>query len=623
MSHDWEPYTSGSEYIKAPWIMDGQRLNIKKVIIWGAGDHTINGNTHTCGKIASIGECAFEGCTNLTEVVIHATLGKSGSIGGHIEQRAFYGCSSLKKVTFGNDCELQTIDGSAFCGCTNLESITIPSSVTNFASSTFSGCTNLKSITIPSSVTSLANHTFSGCTNLKTVTIEEGSKLTAIPEAAFADCPNLTNFNIPSDCPVAVIDNYAFSGCTALESFTIPAHVKLIGLNAFEDCTALKTLNFTANSTADMKINNSAFENCKSLTFIDLSACTALTQIGEDAFRDCSAARYIKLPNSIVNGDDNGANAAIKASAFVGCTGSLDLSENTLNDATTISFIDTYFGRSMSTPLSWKFDYKTFVYLPKTYTGTKPKGGIYDNETNIAYWDGAKWVCPRFEIEDGSAINLKYDVTAEKVIYRRSGVSASTAYSVCLPWAPQTSYSADGFSGKYYQLNGVSGSTIYFSEVAEPEANTPYLFITGDDWTASYYEMNGEYYSEAQNVALKATPAEMSITKNGYKMAGTFAELDKDETAGKYVLQPDASWQKSDEAIDGVTIPTFNAYIVGPESSPSLLSVSFDEVPTTATAIHTKDLDGTEQWYDLHGHRLSAPQRGINISSKGKKIMIK
>ena len=526
MSHDWEPYTSGPEYIKAPWIEDGQRENIKKVIIWGAGDHTINGNTHTCGKIASIGKCAFEGCTNLTEVVIHATLGKSGSIGGYIEQRAFYGCSSLKKVTFGNDCELQTIDESAFFGCTALEEISIPISVTSIGTSAFSNCSNLTTV----------------------------------------------NFS----------------------------------------CPALTT------------INEAAFENCKSLTSIDLSACTALTQIGKNAFRYCSAARYIKLPNSIVNGDYDGANQAIKRSAFVGCTSSLDLSENTLNDATTIPFIDTYFGRSMNSPLSGgRFDNNSFVYLPKTYTGTKPKGGIYDNETNIAYWDGAKWVCPRFEIGDYSAINLKYDVTAEKVIYQRSGISASTAYSVCLPWAPQTSYSADGFSGKYYQLNGVSGSTIYFSEVAEPEANTPYLFITGDDWTASRYEMNGEYYSEAQNVALKATPAEMSITKNGYKMAGTFAELDKDETAGKYVLQADASWQKSDEAIDGVTIPAFNAYIVGPESSPSLLSVAFGEVPTTATAIQTKDLDGTEQWYDLHGRRLSAPQRGINISSKGKKVMIK
>jgi len=529
MSVNWESYTSGPEYAKAPWIEDGQRLNIKKVIIWGAGDHTINGNTHTCAEILSVGKCAFEGCENLTEVVIHATLSKTYSgYSSKISMHAFYNCTSLKKVTFGNDCELQTID------------------------------------------------------------------------------------------------NAAFYGCTALESFTIPAHVKLIGLNAFEDCTALKTLNFTANSTADMKINDSAFENCKSLTSIDLSACTALTQIGKNAFRYCSAARYIKLPNSIVNGDGDGANQAIKSSAFVGCTGSLDLSENTLNDATTIPFIYTFFERGTNCPLNGQiFDKNSFVYLPKTYTGTKPNGDIYDNETNIAYWDGAKWVCPRFEIGDHSAINLKYDVTAEKVIYQRSGISASTAYSVCLPWAPQTSYSADGFSGKYYQLNGVSGSTIYFSEVAEPEANTPYLFITGDDWTASRYEMNGEYYSEAQNVALKATPAEMSITKNGYKMAGTFAELDKDETAGKYVLQSDASWQKSDEAIDGVTIPAFNAYIVGPESSPSLLSVAFGEVPTTATAIQTKDLDGTEQWYDLHGRRLSAPQRGINISSKGKKVMIK
>ena len=61
---------------------------------------------------------------------------------------------------------------ACFDGCTDLTSITIPSSVTSLGDECFWGCSSLTSITIPSSVTSLGGWCFEECSELKKVTFQ-------------------------------------------------------------------------------------------------------------------------------------------------------------------------------------------------------------------------------------------------------------------------------------------------------------------------------------------------------------------------------------------------------------------------------------------------------------------
>ena len=76
--------------------------------------------------VTSIGESAFENCSNLTSITI------PGSV--------------------------TSIENFAFCICTGLTSITIPDGVTNIGNSAFSFCRSLTSITIPDSVTSIGSY---------------------------------------------------------------------------------------------------------------------------------------------------------------------------------------------------------------------------------------------------------------------------------------------------------------------------------------------------------------------------------------------------------------------------------------------------------------------------------
>lgn len=76
-----------------------------------------------------------------------------------------------------------SIGRCAFEGCSGLTNITIPDSVTNIAGAAFIGCRGLTNITIGNGVTSIGNYTFIGCSGLTNVTI--GNGVTSIGNYAF------------------------------------------------------------------------------------------------------------------------------------------------------------------------------------------------------------------------------------------------------------------------------------------------------------------------------------------------------------------------------------------------------------------------------------------------------
>jgi hypothetical protein len=174
--------------------------------------------------VTSIGDRAFQHCTNLTSVTIPNSVTNIGHL-------AFYGCPSLSSVTIPNS--VTSIGSSAFANCTRLTSVTIPNSVTSIGGAAFSHCTSLTSVTIPNSVTSIGDATFNNCTSLTSVTIP--NSVTSIGGATFNNCTNLTSVTIPNS--VTNIGYYAFYGCTRLTSVTIPNSVTNIGHSAFSDTT--------------------------------------------------------------------------------------------------------------------------------------------------------------------------------------------------------------------------------------------------------------------------------------------------------------------------------------------------------------------------------------------------
>jgi hypothetical protein len=163
--------------------------------------------------VTSIGDLAFEDCTNLASVTF-ASDSQLSNIGlcafqnsglttieipakvTTINMNAFTECSSLATVTFATGSLLETIDVAAFYQCTNLTSVTLPNGLTTIGITAFSYCTNLSSIIIPASVTSIGMNAFDNCTSLATVTLNSNP---FIDDFAFLNVPGTVTMNLTAN----------------------------------------------------------------------------------------------------------------------------------------------------------------------------------------------------------------------------------------------------------------------------------------------------------------------------------------------------------------------------------------------------------------------------------------
>ena len=188
-----------------------------------------------------------------------------------------------------------------FCGCSLLQQITIPNSVTVIGDLAFSECESLKQVSIPDSVRSIGNYSFGNCKSLRQITIPQS--VNSIGEEAFWRCSSLQQITIPNS--VTHIGVYAFALCNSLRQIIIPESVTTIGDGTFHGCESLQQI-FIPNTVKS--IGEYAFSECKSLKQIILPEL--ITKIKYKTFYCCYSLQHINIPNSVTS---------IEANAFYGC----------------------------------------------------------------------------------------------------------------------------------------------------------------------------------------------------------------------------------------------------------------------------------------------------------------
>ena len=239
----------------------------------------------------------------------------------------------------------------------------------------------------------------------------------------------------------------------------------------------------------------------------------------------------------------------------------------------------------------------TFQIVPKPVTS--------DGGTTIAE-DQTGMVATIDETTQNGGV-VPDEVTNATLTYTRTIPKGTDAWTVCLPYNPPTSGDV-----KYYTLESVSGTTLNFTEVGSPQANTPYLVVVSANTSVGTSATAVDFSSTVQNPA----PAD------GYTLKGTLRGLDHAASVGKYILQTGNKWGVVDNNHAGVYIPPFRAYIEATSSAPSLDS---DFGGTTGIdSFRTIDCNGKEQWFDLNGRRLSGKpmEKGVYIQN-GKKVVMK
>lgn len=176
---------------------------------------SLNLSNWNMGKIASIGDYAFQGASSISILSFNKgmNIGKYAFSGvnvsiindldvgnGTIGDYAFKNCTSIGKVYF---ITAGVIGTSAFEGCTNLaisEYFGKEISATTINNNAFKDCTSLTEIVIGSNVNALksfkfpAGGAFYNCTGLTSVTFK--GKPTTIGSGVFRGCTNLTDIYV-------------------------------------------------------------------------------------------------------------------------------------------------------------------------------------------------------------------------------------------------------------------------------------------------------------------------------------------------------------------------------------------------------------------------------------------
>lgn len=154
----------------------------------------------------------------------------SGSIDG-----TFEGCDNLTEVILPNTVEI--IGDRAFFACSNLETVNIPDNTKEIRDKVFYCCEKLTSITLPDGLESIGKGTFEFCESLEEIIIPDSVTKTT---AKFTSCKNLKRVVFPKE--VEIVDWYFFAESKMLESIVFPLSITEKELDKLSLPDSLKTI---------------------------------------------------------------------------------------------------------------------------------------------------------------------------------------------------------------------------------------------------------------------------------------------------------------------------------------------------------------------------------------------
>lgn len=259
-----------------------------------------------------------------------------------------------------NGVPVREIPDACFANCSNLTSVTLPSSMTNIGAYAFYNCANLKDIVFNEGLISIGDGAFARCESLREISMPTtlksvGSQYASVNEEAvvieFNEHLEATNLVVEG----GVIERSTYRGyrstekvgcgvfeaCTSLQEILLNEGVKRIGAGAFKDCKSLKVLSVPESVTQigggaefcgetwELNIVNGYTTNLVNGKRLPLSdagrterseywhrsygvgfaeGCVALEQVslpskltylGENAFKNCGALKTVELPDTL------------------------------------------------------------------------------------------------------------------------------------------------------------------------------------------------------------------------------------------------------------------------------------------------------------------------------------
>ncbi len=237
-------------------------------------DYIFDGNSNLTKitipeTVDRIGNFAFKDCPLLTEVVWNPVAIED--VEGYDASKLFANGTSLTKITFGEN--VRMLPDNFLFDCAGITNITLPQSLLTIGENAFSGCDGITVLTIPNSVENLGRLAISNCENLTKVVIGKGLK---------------------------TFEYYCFlNGCpklATLEWNAVRTDTKTFDLYHTTDCCSAPIENFITGDDVEY-IPGQLFWSSQTLSNVVLG--NSVKEIGEAAFRGCTALKTLDLPESL------------------------------------------------------------------------------------------------------------------------------------------------------------------------------------------------------------------------------------------------------------------------------------------------------------------------------------
>ena len=380
----------------------------------------------------------------------------------------------------------------------------------------------------------------------------------------------------------------------------------------FYNCYNLNSLNLSQFNTGNVEKMNEMFYYCRGLNSLDLSAFnTAKVNNMYRMFYYCYV-RTIDLSSfntaNVENMDEMFAGASLVVNIYT--------SESFKTDKLTTSKYMFYLCTKLPNFNKDEVDathanYGAGGYFKKI-VGQKGSVTLGANGEPLAVAE--------LTLTDDEDFKANESFIATSASYKRKMKAGTTWATLCLPFE----VSLDGQNFRAFKLLSANDATntIELEEITTSvAAGTPVIIkMTNGANELNFSVENKKIAKDAQTTA---------TADNSYQLQGLYAKkvFVKDTDDNCYIVKGNKLRNPSklleNAKVNEVNCKAFRAYMVDNSSTPAgakMFSIGFDETATAIDNLNT-NADDKAIYYDLQGHRLNRPQKGINIVKRGNKTM--
>ena len=378
----------------------------------------------------------------------------------------------------------------------------------------------------------------------------------------------------------------------------------------FYNCYNLNSLNLSQFNTGNVEKMNEMFYYCRGLNSLDLSAFnTAKVNNMYRMFYYCYV-RTIDLSSfntaNVENMDEMFAGASLVVNIYT--------SESFKTDKLTTSKYMFYLCTKLPNFNKDEVDathanYGAGGYFKKI-VGQKGSVTLGANGEPLAVAE--------LTLTDDEDFKANESFIATSASYRRTLKEGTTWATLCLPF--EVSLENKNFRAfKLLSANNTT-NTIELEEMTTSiAAGTPVIIKMDEGQTALKFSVANE----------KIAHQVVSAADGNYQLQGLYAKkvFVKGADDNCYIVKGNKLMNPSklleNAKVNEVNCKAFRAYMVDNSSTPAgakMFSIGFDETATAIDNLNT-NADEKAEYYDLQGHRLNGPQKGINIVKRGNKTM--